>query len=218
MHLRTKMLLLVGAATACVALNASAQTVEETLRQFDAEPTIREVQEVAAAYAQIDEGVISGWTTRANLSPLLPDLRARYQTDTDDDRQDDDRQDFVVDEFGDLVLESIDRDVRLEDDNETRWLFQGDWELNELVWNPELLRISKETRDLVELREDVLTTVTSLYFERRRAQVQLLMDPPRDEVERLRRELEIQELTAGLDALTGGWFSEALSAAGLPSY
>ena len=60
--------------------------------------------------------------------------------------------------------------------------------------------------------------VTSLYFERRRAQVQLLLNPPSDTVERLRRELEIQELTASIDALTGGWFGEQLSASGLPSY
>ena len=195
-----------------------AQTVEDVMARFGAEPTIIEVQQAAAAYAQIDEGTIEGWTTRANTAALLPDVRIEYRRNVDDDLQRDDDQDFEVDEAGDLALTDVARDVRTDEDQENRLMIRGDFELNELIWNPDILRISKETRDLVELREDVLTTVTSLYFERRRAQVQLLLNPPTDTVERLRRELELQELTASIDALTGGWFGEQLSAAGLPSY
>ena len=197
---------------------SAAQSVEEVLARFDAEPTIIEVQEAAAAYAQIDEAVMDRWSARANAAAILPDLTVEYRRYVDDDIQRDDDQDLNVDENGDLVLADMERDIRTEDDEEQRLIIQGDFELNELIWNPDLLRISKERRDLVELREDVLTSVTSLYFERRRAQVQLLLNPPTDTVERLRRELEIQELTASIDALTGGWFSEQLSASGLPTY
>ena len=195
-----------------------AQSVEEVLARFDGEPTVIEVQEAAVAYAQIDEAVMDRWSARANAAAVLPDVRIEYRRYTDDDIQRDDDQDLNVDENGDLVLSDMERDIRTDDDEEQRLIIYGDFELNELIWNPDLLRISKERRDLVELREDVLTTVTSLYFERRRAQVQLLLNAPTDTVERLRRELEIQELTASIDALTGGWFSEQLSASGLPSY
>ena len=195
-----------------------AQSVEEVLARFDGEPTVIEVQEAAVAYAQIDEAVMDRWSARANAAAVLPDVRIEYRRYTDDDIQRDDDQDLNVDENGDLVLSDMERDIRTDDDEEQRLIIYGDFELNELIWNPDLLRISKERRDLVELREDVLTTVTSLYFERRRAQVQLLLNAPTDTVERLRREQEIQELTASIDALTGGWFSEQLSASGLPSY
>lgn len=206
-----------GGLTAAVA-PASAQSADEILRSFDGEPSILEVQRAASAHAQIDEGVIEGWTTRANTAALLPDVRVQYRTRAEDDLQNDDRQDYEVDPTLGEVLVDRERDERIEDDDEVTFLLQGDWNLNEIVWNPDIIRISDETRDLVELRSDILTTVTSLYFERRRAQVQLLMSPPSDAVERVRRELEIQELTAGIDALTGGWFSQQLSAAGLPTY
>ena len=197
---------------------ASAQSVDEVMASFAGEPTILEVQEAAAAYAQIDQGVMEGWSTRASLAALLPDVRVQYQRRVEDDLQMDDDQDLEVDELGDLVLTDVARDVRTDDDTQSDIRIQGDFELNELVWNPDLLRVSKEIRDVVELREDILTTVTTLFFERRRAQVQLQLSPPSDPLERLRRELEIQELTASIDALTGGWFSAQLSAAGLPSY
>lgn len=196
----------------------SAQTAEEVLDRFDAEPTILEVQDAAADYAQIEQGSMSGWTTRASLSALLPRLRVEYRLTNDDNLQNDYDEDFNVAADGTLIGDTVQRDQTDEDDEEIRLRFQGDWELPELVFNPDILRISNEVSDLVELREDILTAVTTLYFERRRAQVQMILDPPSDAIERLRRELEIQELTAGIDALTGGWFSGELSQAGIPTY
>ena len=194
-----------------------AQSADEVLAQFEVEPTILEVQEAAAAYAHIDQGEMGGWSVRASVSSLLPRIRVQYWLRWDDDEQYDDDQSYDATADG-LVLTDVDRDVRMEDDSEVRVRLQGDWELQELVFNPDLLRVSNERSDLVELREDILTTVTSLYFERRRAQIQMVLDPPANALERLRRELEVQELTAGLDAMTGGWFSQRLSEAGVPTY
>jgi hypothetical protein len=201
-----------------VAQFAAAQSPEEILSQFEAEPTILEVQEAAAAYAHIDQDMMSGWSARASASALLPRVRVQYQATADDDISTDDNRDFEVLLDGTQILTDVDQDQTVEDDDQVRIVIQGDWDLRELIFNPDVLRITNETSDLVELREDILVTVTSLYFERRRAQVQLLVDPPSDAVERIRRELEIQELTAGIDALTGAWFSDQLSAAGLPTY
>lgn len=203
---------------ALLASDVMAQSAEDILSTFDGEPTVREVQEVAAEYAQINESAMEGWRRRASTSALLPDVRVEYRFQMEDDRTDENDQDFEVDANGDLILTGLDLDVRLDDDEYNQISLQGDWNFQELIWNADLLRISKETRDTVELREDILTTVTSLYFERRRAQVQLLVDPPSDAMERMRRELEIEELTAQIDAFTGGWFSEVLSAAGIQSY
>lgn len=197
---------------------AYGQTARDVLAEFADEPTVREVQEATAAYNHIDQGEISGWTTRVNISALLPRVRVDYRRRADDDLQTDFDRDFDVLVDGSEILTDIARDVRDEDDDQEEWRIQGNWELNELIFNPDVLRVSNEASDLVELREDLLTTVTTLYFERRRAQVQIILDPPTDAVERLRRELEIEELTAGIDTLTGGWFSGRLSAAGRAAY
>ena len=49
--------------------------------------------------------------------------------------------------------------------------------------------------------------MTQTYFERRRAQVDLLLAPPTDAAARTVAELKIAELTAELDGVTGGAFS-----------
>jgi len=86
------------------------------------------------------------------------------------------------------------------------------WDLGDLAYHPESLDVSKEAREIIELRDDVLDEVTQLYFERRRMLLQLASEPsvPAAEAERLR--LRADELGSGLDAWTGGWWSRAASA------
>ena len=67
-----------------------------------------------------------------------------------------------------------------------------------------------EAQDVVKLRDKVLDEVTRLYFDRRRLQVELLLDPPTGLQDQLESELRLQESTANLDAFTGGAFSASL--------
>ena len=56
----------------------------------------------------------------------------------------------------------------------------------------------------------MLDEVTRLYFDRRRLQVDMLLKASPDLKAQLENELRLQELTANLDAYTGGAFSAAL--------
>ena len=47
------------------------------------------------------------------------------------------------------------------------------WDLGDLAYHPESIDVSKEAREIIELRDDVLDEVTQLYFERRRMLLQL---------------------------------------------
>ena len=80
------------------------------------------------------------------------------------------------------------------------------WDLGDLAYNPEEIDVSREAREVIELRDDVLDEITQLYFERRRVIAQLQMLPDPGEAERLRLRLRADELAAGIDAWTGGWF------------
>ena len=60
--------------------------------------------------------------------------------------------------------------------------------------------------DLTNLEAEV----TRLYFQRRRAQVELVLSPPADAAEEARRRLDLEELGAQIDGLTGGALTRAL--------
>lgn len=61
---------------------------------------------------------------------------------------------------------------------------------------------------MVELRDDILDEVTKLYFERLRIKMELDNLSIEERKKRFEKELKLQELTALLDGLTGGYFSK----------
>jgi hypothetical protein len=91
------------------------------------------------------------------------------------------------------------------------------WDLADIAYHPESIDVSKEAREIIELRDDVLDEITQLYFERRRALLQLASQPSPRSGESRRLRLRTDELGSGLDAWTGGWWSRAVSSPALHS-
>jgi hypothetical protein len=104
------------------------------------------------------------------------------------------------------------------------------WDFRDLAYEPDQIELSRESRLVIGLRDDVLDEINQLYFERLAIQTDLSAqrsgfergrDPtdesPQDPSSAAPREamlkLRLRELTAGLDAWTGGWFSEQLAPA-----
>lgn len=86
------------------------------------------------------------------------------------------------------------------------------WDLADVVYNSDAPDLSREARQVVTLRDNVLDEVNQLYFDRRRSLAALARFEDRNDPEALALEIRCQELAAGLDAWTGGWFSEAIEA------
>lgn len=63
----------------------------------------------------------------------------------------------------------------------------------------------------MELRDGILDEVTKLYFERLRVKMELDNAAAEDKKKVFDKELKLQELTASLDGLTGGYFSRSVS-------
>jgi hypothetical protein len=80
------------------------------------------------------------------------------------------------------------------------------WDLGDLAYHPESIDVSHEAREVIELRDEVLDEVTQLFYERRRVLLSLRQGGA-DDAELARLRLRADELAAGLDAWTGGWFS-----------
>jgi hypothetical protein len=108
-------------------------------------------------------------------------------------------------------------DVITRNDNDyqdfKRWKIELSWDLRDFLYNKEQVKISKEARDLVELRQDVLEEVNTYFFDRRRAQIEMLFSPPSDVRSKIDLQLQIARVTASIDALTGGYLSNALAEA-----
>ena len=60
---------------------------------------------------------------------------------------------------------------------------------------------------MVQLRNDVLDEVTKLYFERLRLRDEIAQNPPQETRQMSMKQLRLAELTANIDALTGGYLS-----------
>ena len=111
---------------------------------------------------------------------------------------------------GDNSKWSYSTDTEHKRKREENWSLKLEWELGDFLYSKEQRDISKEARELVELRQDVLEQVTLYYFDRRSARIDMILNPPADPYSRVEMLLRIQQLNASLDTLTGGYFSRTI--------
>lgn len=84
------------------------------------------------------------------------------------------------------------------------------WNLNRLIYDDEITDILSEQRRFAPIRIDLLDQVHEVYFNRRKQQIKLILNPPSNRAEQVIQETEIHELTEKLNSLTGGWFSRII--------
>lgn len=176
---------------------AAGSDIEAILGNFRNEPTFRQVQEAAIEYAEVHPDKIARWRRAAKMKALFPTLS--FGVDKDSNRG--------------LHWDSgtnPDTLVIGPDDESTGWDIRCSWDLGNLIWNDDQTSIDTRSKLMVELRNDIIDEATRLYFERRRLQVELMQNPPKDPNKRIEKELRVQELTANLDGITGGYFSRKM--------
>jgi hypothetical protein len=163
------------------------------------EPGVEAVQRAALLYLDLGPGRMRELRRGVDRRAWLPLLELSASKSRGRGRSSNHDEAFTSGAYHDLHDLSHDRDSDRE--IELRMV----WDLGSLAFHPESIDVSKEAREVVELRDEVLDEVVQLYFERRRTLLELSLAPPEGpEQERLR--LRADELAAGLDAWTGGWF------------
>lgn len=181
-----------------IALPATAQdrygSVEDQLADLKKEPSVQKAQKAALRFFKIDPDTVDGMRSGSQWKWVLPEVDVRYRMND-----------------GTVDVERIDQQVQdapfsFDDarSNVNEWVFQGSWALPRLVFNPETLDVAS----LAVLQEKVLKEVTRLYYTRRRLQVSMILNPPKDEASRISKELRIEQMTATLDAMTGNLFAK----------
>lgn len=163
------------------------------------EPTISEIRQAAIEYAEVSPRKIKWMRRAARNKAWLPKVTAGLDGDIyrtlDIDRGSTSKPDFYI-----------------EGPKDKRWGWDVNvtWDLGQLIWNDDQTNIDVRSKLMVQLRNDVLNEVTKLYFERRRLQLELCTSPPKAEKQKALKRLRLDELTADIDSLTGGYLSEGL--------
>lgn len=172
---------------------ADFRSAEDVLAQFKSEPTVSDLQNMVLEYSKTDNHYVEGWLGASKSAAALPEVTVKYTYDNGYS------PDYTS--TGELDKSGVDIGNTVS--------AQAKWKLADIVMSSNRIRVISETQDIVKLRDKVLDEATRVYFDRRRLQVDMLMNPG-DIKTQLKNELRLEELTAQLDAYTGGLYSRAL--------
>jgi hypothetical protein len=167
------------------------------------DPPIAAVQRRALQYVSLDPRRMRELWDAAGRRAWAPEVLVRGDYGEDLDRTRSYDEAFISGETHSL----FDRDRKRGDGYSVSLGLT--WDLGDAVFNLDRIDVSRETRLVIQLRDDVLDEVNQLYFERQRVLASIDAPAPDAPVALLR--LRAAELASGLDAWTGGWFSEQLA-------
>jgi len=178
--------------------NKNMDKINSIMRKFDNEPKIEQVQKEALKYAHINNARFDSWISRAKNQAWLPKMYVKSQI-RKKNRDAYDQDDLSIGSFKDQA-------VTVEDQSYIE--AKAEFDLRELVFHPDELRVNKEILTSVKDRKKLLEYITKLYFDRRKNQVNLVLSPPRSSKGLLNAKMKIMQQTSILDALTNGYFSK----------
>jgi hypothetical protein len=167
------------------------------------EPRVEEIFRAALAYLELRPELVRNMRRGLAARGLLPSVELRVQRGRSSDATTDYDESFVSGDLRQL------NDRHAANGRDVTALLQLQWDLGTLAFDADAIDISREARAVIQLRDDVLDEIAQLYFERRRVVLQLAALGPAGEGEEASKlRLRADELAAGLDAWTGGWFGE----------
>jgi hypothetical protein len=156
------------------------------------EPPVAEVQ-AAAARQEVDPAQLASLRRRPRVAAWLPTVTAEYRH-----------------------LERNLRVVGLQASSEVDYArfepgeqiaVRASWSLPDLVFSRDELGVAAAAAELERRARAAVDRATRLWSERRSLRVSLALDPPQTASAWSERQLELDRLTAELDAVTGGLYS-----------
>ncbi|RKY41952.1 MAG: hypothetical protein DRP85_04410 [Candidatus Makaraimicrobium thalassicum] len=161
------------------------------------EPSIRDVHRMAIEYAEVSPEKIKRWRRGAEWKAIMPKVSLSFSESRDDNIE------IYKNSTKSYIVEGP-REI------DTDWGIGLTWDLSDLVWNDSQTNIDIRSKLMVQLRDNILEEVTRLYFERKRLLAGMLKTLENGKECDPEKQVRIEELTAYIDALTGGKFSETI--------
>lgn len=188
---------------------ASAQNAQDIMMKFSHEPTVEATMEAALEYSGLSSDRLESLYKRSGGANALP--RQFYYEMTYRDRDTDRPQEATTYKSNDdSAWDQLKKTDYEESQDYIQHKVRAQWDLSRLVYNNDQKGVASLMSQVVQKRDKMLKDLNKTYFARRRAQIDMMMNPPQDVAQKLEADLKIQEMTATLDAMTGGWFSKQL--------
>jgi hypothetical protein len=130
-------------------------------------PAIERVHRAALHYLGLERSRMEALRRGARRRAWWPIVAVRAAGQWDDSRSTDRDQSFSSGATHHLTDRAHDRGDELDAS------LSLSWDLGGIAYEPESIDVSRETREVIELRDDVLDEITQLYFERRRVLAEL---------------------------------------------
>ena len=160
------------------------------------EPSVRDTVQAALAYFRVRPDDIDGIRSAARARALLPILTAGYVYTDDTDASTETQR------MSDPYERAAGRAARQHS------VGAGVvFDFRDAIFNPGEV----QAYGLIGVQRDVMLEATRAYFLRRQLMLRAMLQPPADPLALLALDLRIEEFTAVLDSLTGGWFSARLA-------
>jgi len=169
---------------------------DEVIARFKHEPTVKQVQDAAIRYYQVHPERIRSLRLNAQLKGLIPTVSGGFSNSLSTTKR----------KMSDGLYIALPQGRRAAHADSRSFLVTATWSLDRLLFNAEVL----DVQSLIGILDGVVREVTTIYYIRRRLQVDSLLAPPRDQASRISQAIRVEELTGLLDAMTGGFMSKSI--------
>ncbi len=179
-------------AEAAARAQQAAQVMAEMRSSWANEPSAAEVVQAALRHFRVERSDLDGLRRDARLRALLPTFGGDY-TYHDNRYASFEAQNptpLNIDQNSNSLVNGVTARVQ--------------WDPRELVFNGDQVNVY----GLVGVQRDLMLEVLRAYFARRQLVLTVALRPPEDPIALVSLSLRIEEFTAVLDMLTGGWFTD----------
>lgn len=170
----------------------SIDAFEQTKIRLNFEPAVSECMEASLKYFRVDYKNFDRLRSAAKNRGLLPTIAAGYRIDNT---------------RGDSTSVQAPTNVTVINGNQTgsvnTFSVGGVWDLREVLFNPAEVQVY----GLIGVQRGLMLELTRIYYLRKQLFVRFVNSPPKDPLAREALALRVDEFTALLDVLTGGWFT-----------
>lgn len=170
-------------------------------------PSLQTLEEAALRRAGLQPQLIQSWEKRSRLAPALPRIQVGYEQKAQIQNTAIVQDSISVTSAGVSIgpeSNRIDQDFGHNSGFEVKAV----WALDELIFNHDQIDVSREARDLLIIRSQLIQDLHQTYYDLKTQLVRFQLEEglAEDPLERLKAE----QLTDKLNSLTGGEFKRLL--------